>query len=454
MDGNDFLNGGGGNDTLVGGAGSDVFRDLAGDDSLAGGTGDDRYYVNSAGDSITENSGEGYDDVISSIDWTLSANVEKLTFAGVAGLAGTGNGLDNILAGNSGDNILSGMDGNDVLNGYAGNDTLNGGAGNDLLYGNVGADTMSGGTGNDEFNVDNAGDVVTEAAGEGTDQVTSSISWTLSANVENLVLTGSGDLNGTGNDLANIIAGNSGRNTLLGMDGNDVLNGYAGNDTLDGGAGDDLLYGGAGSDWMYGRTGNDEYNVDNVGDVVNEEAGEGTDKVISSISFTLGADVENLKLAGSSNLSGTGNALDNVLDANAGANSLFGLGGNDVLNGREGDDTLSGGAGADRLAGGSGNDIFAFDGGDSTAGSMDTILDFASGDKIDLAGVDANTADGTDQAFSFVGTNAFTGTAGELRYEQTGGNTYVYGDTDGDGAADLAIMLLGSHALVGTDFTL
>ena len=173
---------------------------------------------------------------------------------------------------------------------------------------------MQGGAGNDTYLVDNVGDVVTENASEGTDLVQSSVSFTLGANVDNLTLTGSANINGTGNGDANVITGNSGNNTL------------------DGGAGADTLIGG---------DGNDTYVVDNAGDVVTEAAtvGSGTDTVQSSIIYTLGANVENLTLTGSGNINGTGNGDANVITGNSGNNVLTGGGGNDTLVGNAGTDT-------------------------------------------------------------------------------------------------------------------
>lgn len=160
--------------------------------------------------------------------------------------------------------------------------------------------------GDDFYVVDDPADTVTELAEEGTDLVRSTISYTLGSNVENLTLVGTAPLTGTGNALDN---------ALIGNDGNNVLSG---------GAGDDSLNGGAGADSLIGGTGNDLYTIDNVGDVVVELAGEGVDRVRSSISYTLGDNVENLSLLGSNALSGTGNALDNLITGNAGSNSLSG----------------------------------------------------------------------------------------------------------------------------------
>jgi Ca2+-binding RTX toxin-like protein len=191
-------------------------------------------------------------------------------------------------------------------------------------------------------------------------------------------------------------------------------------------------------------------------DAVTENANEGSaDKVISTIDYTLGANVERLMLYGSAAINGTGNALANVMYGNEAANMIDGAGGSDTLFGHGGNDTLIGGAGRDTLVGGAGNDKFVFDDGDfggATHSTADRITDFASGDKIDLSAVDANTLVAGDQGFSFIGTGAFTHTAGELRYEQVSGSTYVSGDTNGDGIADFMIKLDGLHALAGTDF--
>jgi Ca2+-binding RTX toxin-like protein len=150
------------------------------------------------------------------------------------GLSGTGNALNNYLIGNSAAN------------------TLTGGAGNDILDGQAGADTLVGGLGDDGYIVDNASDVIAENVGEGIDRVSSALSWTLGANVENLTLSGAGSINGTGNSLSNWLTGNAGSNVLSGLDGNDRLDGGVGNDTLVGGLGSDV--------YMFGKT----YGVDTV----------------------------------------------------------------------------------------------------------------------------------------------------------------------------------------------
>jgi len=183
------------------------------------------------------------------------------------------------------------------------------------------------------------------------------------------------------------LTGFGGDETITGAIRNDVLNGAGGNDTLIGLAGNDTLDGGTGADTMLGGTGNDLYFVDDLGDAVTELANEGTDAVRSSISYTLGVNVEDLFLTGTA-ANGTGNELNNSITGNDQANTLNGLAGNDVLSGGGGDDTLNGGLGADTMTGGEGNDRFTFRRGEVGG---DTILDFdgkgaASGDQLVFTG--------------------------------------------------------------------
>ena len=368
-DGDNMLRGGAGNDTLIGGAGNDTLDGGTGADALIGGRGDDTYIVDDANDFVTELAIEGTDQVLASISYTLTHNVENLTFTGaVAGLVGTGNALDNVLTANTAGSTLQGM---------AGNDTLIGGLGNDILDGGVGADSMTGSAGNDTYIVDDAGDVVIEAANEGTDLVLASVSQTLSSNVENLTLTGSAaGLTGTGNGLDNVLTANGAGSTLLGLAGNDILNGGAGNDTLDGGIGADVMFGGGGDDTFV---------VDNAGDVIVELAGEGTDTVLSSIDYTLavGGSLENLTLTGIANLDGTGNELSNVITGNDGANNLSGGAGDDTIIGGAGNDTLDGGTGVDTMSGGLGDDTYIVD------NSSDIVIE-AAGEGTDLVLVSAS----------------------------------------------------------------
>ena len=300
------ISGLGGNDTLNGGAGSDTLDGGTGADTMAGGVGNDFYLVDDAADFIVESAGEGTDHVRTSVDYTLSGNVENLTLLDGA-IQGTGNGLANVITGNDADNILNGLGG---------------------------ADTLAGGIGNDTYSVDDTKDTVVEEDGQGTDTVQASADYTLAANVENLTLTGTASISGIGNDLANVITGNTGSNTLYGGAGDDLLQGGDGADRLDGGTGTDILDGGAG---------NDTYVMDSLEDTIVETTGAGSDTVEAVISYTLGTELENLILTGDQDLNATGNDLNNVLAGNSGNN------------------TLDGGTGADAMAGGTGNDTFLTD---------------------------------------------------------------------------------------------
>jgi len=460
LDGNDQINGDASDDTLDGGAGAD---------SLRGNAGDDTYIVERNTDAIIELAGEGTDTVQSNVGFILPAEVENLVLIGTDPIAGTGNGLANAITGNSAANVL------------------NGGAG---------ADSLSGGGGNDTYYVDNAGDVVTEISGVGTDLVRSTVTFTLADFVENLTLDGSADIDGTGNSLVN---------TIFGTSGNNLLNGLGGADT------------------MRGLAGNDIYVVDNIGDKVLELADEGTDTVQSSVGLTLLANVENLTLTGAANINGAGNVLDNALTGNSGANLLNGLAGADTMNGGDGNDTyivdnaldtavessaaggtdtvqsavtftlgihienltltgaaaingtgntlandlngnnaanvLDGGAGADDMRGGGGNDLYLVDhSGDLTietgsTGGTDTVqtaLSWTLGafvENLVLTGVAAVNGAGNDLANTLTGNGA-----SNLLNGATGADTMNGGDGDDTYVVDnLGDQAVEASAVGGTD---
>ncbi|MDP2066329.1 MAG: calcium-binding protein [Burkholderiaceae bacterium] len=386
------------NNKLTGNSGANILDGDAGADTLVGGAGNDTYYVDNTGDVTTEAASAGTDTVVSAITWTLATNVENLTLTGTTAINGTGNTLNNVLTGNSGANTLSGGAGADTLIGGFGNDTyvvdnigdvvvenlnegtdlvqasinytlaanvenltltgttaingtgnslnntITGNAGANVLDGGAGADTMIGGAGNDTYYVDNTGDVTTEAASAGTDTVVSSITWSLAANLENLTLSGAANINATGNAVANVLTGN---------------------------AGDNVLNGGAGADTMIGGLGNDTYVVDVATDVVTEGVNAGIDTVQSGVTYTLGANLENLTLTGATALNGTGNTLDNILVGNAASNTLTGNAGNDTLDGKAGADNLIGGAGNDTYWLGRGYGVDTITENDTTASNTD-----------------------------------------------------------------------------------
>ncbi|WP_428667709.1 beta strand repeat-containing protein [Reyranella sp.] len=380
--------------TLTGNSGNNVLNGGTGADTMAGGAGDDTYYVNATSDSVIEAVDSGTDLVFSSVNYSLSGqHIENLTLTGSGNINGTGNSLANALTGNSGNNVLNGS---------------------------TGADTMTGGAGDDTYVVDNAGDTVVEASGGGTDLVQSSVSFSLAGQfVENLTLTGSGNINATGNGQANTLTGNSGKN---------------------------VLDGGTGADTMVGGAGNDTYYVNGAGDSVIEASSGGTDLVFSSISYNLsGQYIEHLTLTGSGNINGTGNSLANALTGNSGNNALDGGSGNDVLNG---------GAGADVLTGGSGLDTFVFD--SALGGAIDTVADFSVANdtiRLDQSIFGAIATLGTLSASAFfAGAGAHDADDRIIYNSATGFLSY---DSDGTGAnaAVQFALLSGTPAISNTNFT-
>ncbi len=368
--GNDALYGLSGNDTLNGGAGDDTLDGGEGNDTLIGGEGNDTYYLDATNDLIIETSTGGVDTIISSFAQSLRnpayANVENLTLTGTQILV-EGNDLNNVLTGNAQNNLLKGYAGDDRLNGAEGDDSLEGGEGNDTLDGGAGADLLRGGVGDDVYlfgfgsgydtiiqgdggadrimlAADVApwdivwtrdGDNMVGALRGGADQITIRDWYKSSANTLTIVRSDGSPL-----PMPIMQYGTSGADTITGTPQNDRLLGLAGDDKLTGGAGDDILDGGAGADTLAGGIGDDVYFVDNPGDVILENAGEGVDTVIASIDYTLtGANIENLTLTGTSALNANGNANANIITGNDSANIIDGLGGADTLRGGKGDDT-------------------------------------------------------------------------------------------------------------------
>jgi hypothetical protein len=336
------------------------------------------------------------------------------------GITRTGTGKDDTLIGSAKGDTLIGGGGHDRLFAGSGNDRLNGDAGNDRLTGGLGGDWMVGGTGNDTYVVDNFGDTVIERANQGIDTVESSIHYTLGAHVERLRLTGAAHIRGTGNALDNILFGN---------DGNNVLDGRGGADT------------------MVGGLGNDTYVVDNARDVVIEVVGAGTDVVEASISYKLGDHVERLRLTGSADINGIGNALDN---------RIFGNDGDNVLNGGAGADMLYGRLGADILMGGAGRDGFVFD----TAlrgGNTDRIADFSVTDDsiyLDRAIFTRAGAVGVLAIGAFVTGPRALDPADRIVYNSTTGALYYDADGNGAGAAIQFATVTPGLALTSNDFIL
>lgn len=373
-----------------------------------------------------------------------------------------------IITGTGGNDTLNGTSSADQIFGLGGDDTLFGNGGSDTLDGGTGADSMSGGTGNDTYIVDDAGDSVIENASEGNDTVRTILAaYALTANVEDLRYTGVGNFTGTGNVLNNNIYGAGGNDTLSGGDGHDNLTGNGGDDSLYGGTGHDTLSGGTGADTMEGNDGNDAYVVDNVGDVVAELSGEGVSDIVYSFlaTYTLAAEIENLQWNGSGSFTGTGNVLDNIiwsggsddtLSGGDGNDELRSSAGNDTLNGGDGDDLMVGSSGADTYTGGADSDVFQIGYWDSGTGTdADRITDFQTGaDLVDVSGWDADFNAPGNQAFTFVGGAAFTGTAGELRTYFDGTDTWLQGDITGDAVADFEIRFDGNVSLAGSDFIL
>lgn len=514
--GDDQIFGGAGGDVLYGGADNDLLDGGIGADAMIGGTGDDTFVIDNIGDTVSEEAGQGTDTVLSSVTHGLSETIENLTLTGASAVNGNGNTTANVINGNSAANILNGRAGDDTLNGDGGNDslyggdgadalaggdgadfadggndndTLNGGAANDTLYGRAGADVLDGGTGadgmfggagDDQYVVDNAGDVVGESAASGTDSVTASISYALTAFVENLTMSGGDPINGVGNILANTITGNSGANVLSGLAGadtlaggdggdtlnggagNDILNGDAGADILDGGTENDTLSGGADADTLYGRGGADTLNGEAGNDVI--YGGDGDDVANGAADNDLidGGNNNDTLSGGDGDDELYGRQNNDTLNGDGGEDDLYGGDGDDVLDGGTGDDVidagngadrLDGGLGADTLIGGPGADTFVF----STAlggGNIDSIAVFVvADDTIELSvSIFSGIGLGALAANAFVMGPAAGDADDRIIYDPVTGALFYDADGDGAGAAVQFATLATGLALTNADF--
>ena len=488
---------GDGNDTLTGNDADNRLFGMRGDDTLVGGPGDD-LLVGGPGDDVLDG-GPGND--TASYAGATAGVVVNLDLSGPQQTNGAG--IDTLI---SIENLI-GSDHADVLIGTAGPNRLEGGAGADVLVGGVGADVMVGGDGSDIFGVEDPGDVVIETESRrdigGDDWVYAFVSATLPDNVENLRILGTGALDATGNGLDNLLIAGDGANRIDGAAGIDTVSyqdaqsavavslalggaqatGGSGSDTLvsienlvgssfadalTGNAGDNRLDGGAGADALAGGDGHDTYVVDNLGDTITEtnaSAAGGIDLVISSVDFTLGANVENLRLLGGT-LTGRGNTLDNTLIAGAGDNLLDGGAGNDTVSYEDADGPVAvalvaaaqatGGSGTDalvsieNLAGSAYNDQLAGDGGDNQMwGQAGDDLLFGVGGADRLWG-----GDGRDLLFGDAGDDQIDGGAGDdVAYGGDGSDLLLGGDGDdvlsGDAGNDSLDGGAGADAVYG-----
>jgi Ca2+-binding RTX toxin-like protein len=445
-----FFYGGAGNDSFVGGGGNDVVDGGAGADAMNGGLGEDIYFVDNRLDTV-EDAGPGFDALYTTVSFTLSATavIELLAarYSGdTAGLTLTGNAFAQTIAGTAGA---------DTLIGGGGNDYLIGGDGDDTLYASEGS-VLFGGAGNDTYYIPGWGQIVSELAGQGFDRVYVQSSFALIGGVEVEEIIFQSD---SGGGVA--LYGNEFAQKLQGSSLNDGLHGFGGNDVLIGGAGNDSLDGGAGADIMEGGDGDDIYFVDDAGDVVNDGGLPGDfNALYTSVSYVLTnpgiALFAAVNPGGTEAIDLTGDNGTQTIIGNNGANRLLGLGGSDFMHGLDGDDLLDGGDGDDFLEGGAGADTFRFSAVSHIAGVQgDSIRDFVSGtDKIDLSLIDANTGTAGNQAFTYIGNSAFTNQAGQLRYEVSNGQLYIWGDIDGNGTPDFQIIINNTTIVSASDFVL
>ncbi|MGX5668867.1 cadherin-like domain-containing protein [Rhizobium daejeonense] len=409
--------------TIEGTPGADVLKGTDGDERIFGRGGYDKIYGNAGDDLLYGDDGDDHLD------------------------GGAGN---DELYGEAGDDKLYGGAGNDKLYGGAGDDLLYGGAGNDELYGGVGSDKLYGGDGDDKLYGGDDSDTL--HGGDGDDLL-------MGDEGNDLLMGEAGNDKLYGGDGDDKLYGGDGDDLLMGDEGNDILNGGAGNDKLYGGDGDDRLYGGDGDDLLMGDEGNDHLDGGAGNDKLYGGTGDDTLYGGDGDDYLAGEDGNDLLNGGAGNDELYGGAGDDKLYGGDGDDYLNAGAGDDALVGGTGNDILYGAAGIDRLYGGAGQDVFVFKSVSDMSidkSATDTIFDFsqAEGDLIDFSFIDANAGAAGNQSFSFIGAEGFTQKAGELRYETTRSETYVYGDTDGDGNADFVLHLRGTLDLSKDDFLL
>ena len=374
-----------------------------------------------------------------------------------------------VINGEESGQVINGTSGNDSLSGTFGNDTINGLGGNDTLVGGDGADLLDGGLGNDEYHVDGFDQIAGDAGG--IDTAVTDGGWTLAPGIENLRAAGGGSGNELDNHMRIVgssfasLEGLGGNDTLLGGDGGGYLIGGDGNDSIVGGASADALWGGTGTDTLAGGVGDDQYDA-SAGDVLIEAANGGIDTVGTDVSWTLGANFENLSLVGTASITANGNNLDNIIEGNDGNNSsINGRAGNDTMSGHNGNDVFdmsTGGTssyGNDVIDGGNGTDSVEFGnnarsgvtvhlvlgtvngGGDGGAGSATlTSIENALGGNFDDALV------GNGGANYFRGSNgndALWGGAGNDRLQGDAGNDSFVFEHLGTANADTVIGFAG-----------
>jgi Ca2+-binding RTX toxin-like protein len=399
--GADLLLGQGGNDTLNGGEGGDVLRGGLGNDALNGGAGQDTVSYRDAAGAVT----------VSLAGRTSSGALGADRLSGVENLEG-GNGADQ-LTGDGLGNWLGGRLGNDRLYGLVGNDRLLGYGGDDLLEGGFGSDWLDGGGGVDAISYFNDGGPLGVTVNLTTGVVTRSGEADRLRSIENADGTNHADTI-TGDGSANRLGGASGNDTLSGLGGDDVLAGGLGNDRLDGDAGLDL------ADYALG------------GSVI-------VDLSLASDRATRGSEVDTLV-----GIEGAiGSAAGDTFRGDAQGNLFRGLGGKD------------------RASGGAGADVFDYDApGDSPWSTgrttCDRITDFAHlADDLDISTMDAKTGTPANDSFVFLATEgaAFTA-AGQVRWYQSEGSTFVEANTGGTLQAELQIQLDGLRTLTAADFLL